>query len=240
MSQQVDAFIAAQAALRARSGAAMGARWDALPNHDASSVPTFVTAAALIAAATRAASVRLTSAFLARRLGLPPLGIDPSQVVIRNGITPAEIYRRPFVNVWSDLKQGKSFADAVRSGRDRAVSSVQMDAQLAMRQTLVTAASREPLILGYRRVPDAGACAFCVLIAGQRYTTDQLMPVHNHCGCGVDVITEANRGDFTGKRENDLNVTRDGVTAAVVEHGELGPLVVNGADHFTDHAALAA
>jgi hypothetical protein len=66
------------------------------------------------------------------------------------------------------------------------------------------------------------------------------MPVHNRCGCGVDVITAANRGQFTGKPSNDLSVTRDGVTAAVREHGELGPVLVNGAHHFSGPEVLAA
>jgi hypothetical protein len=105
--------------------------------------------------------------------------------------------------------------------------------QLAMRQTLVDIGDQDDLILGYQRVPDTGACAFCRLVAGQRYRTNQLMPIHAHCGCGVDVITAANRADFTGKAANDLSVTRDGVTAEVREHGELGPVLVDGQHEFT-------
>lgn len=241
--QLVAAYIAAQAALRQRAGVSMAAAWAKLPNYDSTSVPSFLASAVPIAAATKIASVQITSAFLARRVGLSSLGVNPADVVIRNGVPPQEVYRRPFVNVWTDLKNGKPFEDAVASGLHRAVSAVQTDAQLAMRGTLTVAATKTERILGYRRVPDPGACDFCVLISGQRYKTDQLMPVHNHCGCGVDVITAENRDQFTGKRENDLNltrITRDGVTAAIVEHGELGPLVVNGDDHFTSAADLAA
>lgn len=238
--QLVQAYIAAQAALRARAGAQMASRWDGLPSYNRADVPSFLAVALPLARAVKMASVRITATFIAQRLRIAALGINANDVVIRNGAAPADVYARPFVNVWTDLKQGKSFEAAVAAGRNRATSAVQMDAQLAMRDTLSVVGARDKRILGYRRVPDAGACDFCKLIAGQRYTTDQLMPVHNHCGCGVDVITEDNRGDFTGKRENDLNVTRDGVSAAVVEHGELGPLVVDGADHFTDHAAIAA
>jgi hypothetical protein len=110
-----------------------------------------------------------------------------------------------------------------------------MDVQLAMRQTLVTVGEQTDQIVGYQRVPDPGACAFCTLVAGQRYHTAELMPVHNHCGCGVDVITAETRGDFTGKRENDQTSTvgDDGTVSRVVEHGELGPLLVDGTDHFT-------
>jgi hypothetical protein len=98
-----------------------------------------------------------------------------------------------------------------------------------MRQTLVAVGEQDPTILGYQRVPDAGACAFCRLVAGQRYRTDQLMPLHNHCGCGVDVITADNRAGFTGKPENDLS--KPGV--AVNDHGELGPVLGDPAHTFT-------
>ncbi|MGZ6587874.1 MAG: VG15 protein [Solirubrobacteraceae bacterium] len=246
MSTQTDlvaAYIAAQAALRSNAGAAMAAQWTTLASYNRADIPSFLASAVPIANATKAASVRITSAYLSRRLGIPALGVNPQDVTIRNGIAPQEVYARPFVTVWADLKDGKPYQDAVAAGLHRATSAVQTDAQLAMRETLRVAGTKTDKILGYRRVPDPGACEFCKLVAGQRYTTEMLMPVHNHCGCGVDVITAENRDQFTGKRENDLNLTRithNGVTAAIVEHGELGPLVVNGDDHFTSAADIAA
>lgn len=236
-SPEVAAYIAAQASLRARAGAAMAARWASLPAYNREDVPAFLRLAVPLTLATQRASVAITTAFLARRLGVPQFGINPADVVIRNGVPPEEVYSRPFVNVWSDLKDGKAYEDAVASGLHRATSAVQMDAQLANFATLPVAARQEPRILGYRRVPDPGACAFCLLIAGRRYTTEHLQPVHNHCGCGVDVITAENRGDFTGKPENDLDLPAG---VAVAEHGELGPLLVDPAETFTDHAAIAA
>lgn len=125
---------------------------------------------------------------------------------------------------------------ARNAGLAHAKSSAAMDVQNTMRHTLKLIGDMDTTILGYRRVPDVTACEFCKLIAGRRYLTSELQPVHANCGCGVDVITAANRGDFFGKLENDLSIP--GV--AVREHGELGPLLVDPADHFTTEHDIAA
>lgn len=237
MSEELaQAQIAAQQRVRERASEAVARAWTSLPSYDEDDVPAFLAVAVPAVIAAQRVAASLTNAFLARSVGRQPLQLDLARLIgpaIRNGTMPADVYRRPFVTTWTALKEGVAYEDAVARGRHRATSAAAMDVQLTMRQTLVNVGERDELILGYRRVPDPGACDFCRLIAGRRYTVDQLMPVHNHCGCGVDVITVANRGDFTGKPENDLSVTRDGVTAAVEEHGELGPLLVNGDDHFT-------
>lgn len=234
----VDAHIEAQRRLREQAAAAVAAAWQSLPAYNEADVATFLARAVPVTQAAQRASVQVTSAFLQRLVGAR-VAPAPEQVLakVRNGTPPTEVYRRPFVNVWTDLKHGKPYEMAVASGLERATSSVQMDVQLAMRQTLVDVAQRNTMILGYQRVPDPGACAFCRLIAGQRYHVDQLMPVHNRCGCGVEPITSENRDQFTGRKKFDqaipATVGPDGTVTAIVDHGELGPLVVDGHDHFT-------
>jgi hypothetical protein len=240
--QLVAAHIAAQATLRDHAGAAMAHAWDGLGEYDEQNVAPFLAAAVPLTTAAQRSSVAVTAAFLARILHRQPTGTDAEHILglVRNGVSPREVYRRPFVTVWSSLQNGKPWQDAVKAGRDRAVSAVQADVQLAMRQTLNVVGETDPLILGYRRVPDPGACAFCRLVAGQRYKTRDLMPIHNHCGCGVDVITAENRHLFGGNPKNDLSITKDGVTATIHEHGELGPVLTDGNDHFTGPEAIAA
>lgn len=251
-SAAAQAHIAAQTALQAIAAAGVAAAWDDLPHYNDEDVPTFLARVVPFILAAQRQSVALTNAFLARVMGRAPLGLDVEKLTgeaIRTatpavieatdlapdavGVPPEIVYRRPFVTVWSDLAARKPWADAVAAGRDRATGTAAMDVQNAMRHTLRAVGEADDRILGYRRVPDSDACAFCKLIAGRRYLTADLMEVHPRCCCGVDVITAENRGDFTGKRENDLAVTREGVTAAVVEHGELGALLVNGDDRFT-------
>lgn len=234
---EVRAHIAQQQRLRDQVTAQVAAAWAALPSYDEGDVATFLAAALPVVLAAQRAAVLLTNAFLGLRLGRGPAEIDPDRLIgphLRNGTEPSDVYRRPFVTTWSKLKEGTGWEDAVKAGGDRATSAAATDCQLAMRETLREVGEKDDLILGFQRVPDPGACDFCRLVAGQRYTTGQLMPIHNHCGCGVDVITEANRGDFTGDPEHDLSVSReDGLTAAVEEHGELGPVLVDGAHAFT-------
>jgi hypothetical protein len=70
--------------------------------------------------------------------------------------------------------------------------------------------------------PTEAPAHFCEALAGQRYIERQLMPIHNHCGCGVEPITRRSAATSAASRER-LERGRDGVHAAVREHGELGP-----------------
>ncbi len=236
MTHLAEAHIVAQQRLRELTATGVQRAWQQLPGYDEANVDQFLSQVVPLVLAAQRQSVLLTEAFLARELGRLPLGIAFSSLIgaaLRAGAAPEEVYRRPFVTVWTALRDDRPRTEAVAAGADRAVSTAVTDVQLAMRATLRDVGDADRHILGYQRVPDGDACAFCRLVAGQRYTTDQLMPIHNRCGCGVDVITERNRGDFTGNTDNDLDVTRDGLTAAVKQHGELGPVLVNGAHHFT-------
>jgi hypothetical protein len=51
----------------------------------------------------------------------------------------------------------------------------------------------EEVIWGYQRVADGGACEFCLLLDGAQFRTDDPMPIHNNCGCGVEPV-EYTRG----------------------------------------------
>jgi hypothetical protein len=241
--QLAQAHIAGQQQIRSFAAAAVAGAWTALPHHDESNVPTFLNTVVPVVAAAQRASVTLTEAYLARSIGRQPVGVNIDDLIgsaVRNGTPPSEVYRRPFVTVWSALKDGKPYTDAVHAGLARATTAAETDVQLSMRQTLTAVGQSDRVILGYRRIPDATACEFCRLVAGQRYRTDQLMPIHPHCGCSVGVITAENRHEFHGNPKNDLSVIGDGVNAAVVQHGELGPLLVDGTQKFTSEADIAA
>jgi hypothetical protein len=238
MRSAVDAHIEGQWRLRAQAAARTQAAWESLGSWDEADVDRFLTIVVPLILGAQRASSALTNAFLAFAVGRQPLPLDPDRITgafLRAGSPPADVYRRPFVSYWAALKEGKPWDDAIGIGLERATSTAEMDVQLAMRQTLVEVGAQDAAILGYRRVPDGDACEFCRLIAGRRYLTADLLEVHNRCGCGVDVITAANRGDFTGKRDNDLPPQ-----VAIHQHGELGPVIADAAHDFTDQAALAA
>jgi hypothetical protein len=260
--QQAQAHIAAQSRLQALTALAAALAWDRLPDHNEASVAPFLAAVVPIILAAQATSAALVNAFLARAVGRPPIALDASEVsgaAIRpatapvieasqrgglalapdaTGVPPEIVYRRPFVEVWSALSRHVPLEDAVAAGRSRVMGSAAFDVQNAMRHTLRLVGEQDDLILGYRRVPDPDACPFCRLISGRRYLTSDLMEVHPQCRCGVSIVTAANRADFFGKPENDLRISRGGVTAQIVDHGELGPLVLNGDHDFTSLSSV--
>lgn len=236
-----EAHIAAQQRLRELTVAGVATAWQQLPSYDEPDAELFVETVVPLVLAAQRQSVALTSAFLTHALRRPPTGVDVDRLIgaaIRAGTPPEVVYRRPFIQTWAALADHTPWEQAIAAGRERATGAAAMDVQNSMRHTLAAAGGAEERILGYQRVPDADACEFCRLIAGRRYLSEQLMEVHPRCGCGVDVITEANRGDFTGDPENDLDITRDGVSAAVREHGELGPLLVDGDQQFAGPEVL--
>lgn len=187
-------------------------------------------------------------------LPAPTASAAPLPAALRGGVPPEVVYRRPFVTVWTKLAENRPLPVAIAAGRAQAVGSAALDVQNTMRHTLVAVGEANPTIVGYRRVPNVDACPLCKLVSGRRYLTGVLMEIHVHCKCGVEVITAANRGDFFGKDDNDLAIapgnevirivkhpdTPDAPAPAIALHGELGPLLVDGHDHFTGPDALAA
>lgn len=231
------AHIAGQKQIRDIVSASVAAAWSSSPSYDEADVGPFLDRAVPIVRGGQRQSSALTEAFLARAIGKRALGLGGDAILgkLRAGADPREVYRRPFVTVWTALGAGKDWPDAVNEGLARATGTAATDVQLAMRETLREVGNAEEAILGYERVPDGNACDFCLLVAGQRYTTDKLQPIHDNCGCGVDVITATERGGFSGGFDNDPILTReDGLTVEVREHGELGPVLVNGDHHFTE------
>jgi len=46
----------------------------------------------------------------------------------------------------------------------------------------------EDIIWGYQRVADGDACEFCAMIDGAQFRTEDPMPIHPNCGCGVEPV----------------------------------------------------
>jgi hypothetical protein len=237
----LDPAVAAQIAAKERlqqlaAGAAVAA-WDALPHYDRANIDQFLSTALPVLAGANLQSVALTQAYLAHVLDRQPVAVDAHQVVagIRNGATPEEVYRRPFVTVWSALSHEKPYADAVATGRARVATAAATDVQLAFRNTLQAVGAADHRIMGYERVANAKACEFCQRVNGAQFLKQDPMPLHPHCACGVRVV-EYTRG--RGKGSLLERPLPDGV--AVHEHGELGPVLGDPNQHFTGEHALAA
>lgn len=223
------------ATLRTLTSRQVDHAWVTLGGYNKSDVDRFVSRAVPKVQSGQRQAVRLTNAYMARFTKGRLADLDVRDLIgsgVRNGATPAEVYARPFVNVWTALGKGVPYANAVAAGRDRARSSAEMDVALSSRAASVAYAATDDRITGFQRVPDGGACEFCTLVAGQRYHSQDLMPLHNRCGCTVEPLL-----DVRVSRTRDV-VKGDGVVAAVREHGELGPLLTNGADKFTTESEI--
>jgi hypothetical protein len=104
------------------------------------------------------------------------------------------VYQRPFVTVWTALGAGARWEDAVAQGMARATSAAAMDVQLAFRASADEIGRADDGIYGFQRVADGGACAFCLEVDGAYVKTADASPLHNHCGCGLEPLTDPHPG----------------------------------------------
>lgn len=235
------AHIQAQQRIRDATAGAVASVWSGLPAYNEAQLDEWLTRVLPVIEAGQRTSVAATEAFLAHALRRAPIGMNPAEFVgaaVRAGTPPEDVYQRAFVTVWTALKAGDDLHAAIAAGLARATGTARTDVQLTMRATLRGVGEADDLILGYQRVPDGGACDFCLACADLRYRVSDLLPIHNRCGCGVDVITGRQRPRFSGLYANDIPTAVEGVSAAVRQHGELGPVLVNAAHTFTSQDDL--
>lgn len=201
--------------------------WQGLPGHDRENVDEWLSRVLPLVGAGQRQSVALTEAFLARSLERQPFGLNPDGLVgaaVRAGTPPEEVYTRPFVTMWASLGNGSLWQDAFGAGLARAKGSAAMDVQLSMRDTATAVGQVDPQIQRFQRVADGEACAFCQEVDGAILNSDDAMPLHNNCGCGIEPLTQAKP------------VTAKPAGVAIHQHGELGPVLADPTQNFTTEA----
>ena len=118
---------------------------------------------------------------------------DLTETSLRNGAQSAEVYRRPFVSMYTELAKGELVGAAIAIGAARASSIASTDIQLASRIAGLKQRQNNNNIVGYRRVLTGSEnCALCAIASTQRYTRNQLKPIHPGCDCTEEPIY----GDF--------------------------------------------
>jgi hypothetical protein len=179
--------------------------------------------------------------------------IDPADYTVaalRNGATDVEVYRRPFVQVYTNLSQDKTMTAAIAAGAQRIASIASTNVQLARRNAGFQARGRNDRIVGYARtLTGAENCALCYVASTQRYTRGELLPIHPGCDCGeMPIYGTQDPGQVIDELR--LNATHEaveqrfGFSAAdartidyrditIREHGELGPLLTVADQKFT-------
>jgi hypothetical protein len=221
----------------------------------ATSVP-FVEAAQRAAAS---AALGYVTAYSAAATGIAP---TPTELTAADFINPRrtplpEVLQRPIVTMRRALSEGKPLHDALAAGVNRAAQIGATDPMLSARAASSAAMQADPHIVGYRRVPDAGACKFCLLVSTQRYHDDDLMALHVNCGCTVaPIIGRHDPGRVLDRGLVDQLMTADPALGrrgesreharqlaaadlrkandltAVHMHGELGPTLYGAGQHF--------
>ncbi len=163
----------------------VGTAWDHFGGLDDAAMRSFVDAATPVVQAARGETAALTDAYLAGAVEVDPIGVTAADVTYRGGLEVAEVYQRPVVTARTAISRGVAYAEAIAQGRARAVQLADTDAMVAARDVANAVMRQLPGVVGYRRVPDASACEFCLVAATQRYHTNSLMPIHPGCHCGV-------------------------------------------------------
>lgn len=202
----------------------------------------------------------LTDQYIASGLGrqtgrdVAPVGVELPEDL--RGVPVEEVYRRPYVQLWTDLSRGVPFDDAVSRAERRAVVLAHTDYQMARVHASQQAVAGQPGAAGWRRVPTGDRnCLLCLVASTQRYRKQDLAAIHPQCDCIVEAIPgdrdpgqvidpvlleqvhqavqsagfEVDRGGRTPDYRH-LVVTR--------EHGEIGPVLTLRGQNFTSQADL--
>jgi hypothetical protein len=259
--------------VRKRVSTRVERNWRTLGSWNEEDVDRFLARTLPVVDAGQRRTVSLTDAYLARTTRRRTLGLLADDLVgaaVRNGTDPATVYRRPFVQLWSALSDGAQFVDAMNAAGVRAAQSAGTDVSLSMRASADAFAEgatgpAESDIIGWERVLDPDACAYCATASTPRYKSANLSPLHANCQCGIaPVFRENDRAieDFnrqTLRNIKDANADKaapywqarhfrvDGQTGEVIlpevsvhEHGELGAVLSDAAHDFTGPADIAA
>lgn len=258
MVATINRMTAADAAIRGRVTDFVTRSWLGLGHYRDSDIAGLIARVVPVVLGAQRQTSTLTSAYLAQIVSLmaggsaAPQGVRADEVTgaALRGVDPAEVYRRPAIQVYTDLAAGKSYNDAVKSGLRRLVNIAMTDLQLAKTHTARRVLAGNDRVVGYRRtLTGSENCAICRVAATQRYHKDGLLPIHPGCDCGVaPIIGDTDPGHVIDQEGLD-NVhaavaERFGESAAngrdldyrnliVVEnHGEIGPLLTIKGQHF--------
>lgn len=192
-SQLAEAHLEAQARLRDTTARICVAAWNALPDHGDSSVPLFVDTVVPVVEAGQRRSVQLVDAYFALEMERAAYGTDPREAIgahARQGTDPGEVYRRPFVTLWSALKDRFPWEEANVQAINRLDRAVKTDVLLAMTRAGAAISDADPDIKSLVRVL-RGTCSKCAEAVQSATPAGGLQPIHPGCQCAFMPSTQA-------------------------------------------------
>ena len=162
--------------------------WASLSAYDEAQVAEFAAAIEAFLPAAQQTVASSVDAMVALMTESSPVGVPAGLVTNVRGIPTAEEFRRPFIQLWGGLRDGGDYLDLVAKAGDRAAKMAVTDTQIAMRSAMDHVASKNPQVVGYRRVLTPPSCMFCAAAATKTYGGRHLMPLHTSCDCKVAPI----------------------------------------------------
>lgn len=175
-----------------RFGPVVAGTWDDLDRWDAADVDVFRRTASPKFEAAQTAAIALAAGYLGVLTGeTPPAGRRP-------GIDPK--FDDPFIAYWATLKNGGTWNEAKRAGRERA-ALMGKDTLVKEIDDYTAEVAGVMKIVGWRRVTRGDTCDWCRLVATQRYTArDKAARVrHRACDCVVvPIYGETDPGQTIG------------------------------------------
>jgi hypothetical protein len=188
-------------------------------------------------------------------LQIPHAGSPPSIPDLPRGVPLSVEWERPVKEARRARFLGFDEQIAAERGLARAEKIATLDVALAQRDGAQSRLVLASQVTGWRRVvhPElskGGTCGLCIAAADRVYRTSDLLPLHNRCACTVLPVTATSdpgspvNRDALNRLYREVGGTDRQKLAkarwAVREHGELGPVLVDPADHFRGPAAVAA
>lgn len=226
---QAEAFADLKADLSALTAEMVGGAWDLASPHNEDKILGWLDQILPVVEAAQRQMVRLTDAYLAALLDRSPIGLLPDPLIGAGprGTPPAAVYRRPWIQLWAGLGEGKDFPEANRAARARLLATVEMDVSLSMSHAMRAAAEKDPSIGGFRRVV-RGTCDRCAEREGEISSSSLLFPLHPSCAC----VGEPERRIPGGRQLPEKPISE------VQEHGELGPILTYAGQSFADESQI--
>jgi hypothetical protein len=182
------------------------------------------------------------------------------QATAAETVDPSEPYQRPADNYRLQVAaQGATQAKARANALVYIAEAAETDITLAVREQYRKSLQKIPGVTRYRRIlrpelTESGPCGLCVVAADRLYKTEDLHPIHARCACEVlPVLGELDPGlnlngsdlealyraaGSTGGGKRHKGALKK-VRVALVEHGELGPVLVDADQHFRGPAEVA-
>ena len=113
--------------------------------------------------------------------------------VTGDAVQPAgahEHWRIPFYSLWKALGAGVVLAEAVAATRNDVARQAMTDLAFTQAAAMRELGSSVDAVRGWQRVLSGPGCEFCAEAADEVYASDDLMPVHVGCMCGVAPVVD--------------------------------------------------